>query len=174
MVRFTAIIKKYGAQGEKTGWTIIEIPSSIALQLKPANKKAFRVKGLLDEHPFNGISLVPIGEGNFILPLKAALRKVIRKAKGDKIQVVMEVDEAPVLPPDGLMECLEDEPEAVATFNKMPGSHQRYYFNWIKSAKTEETKAKRIAMTINSLINKMDFGQMLRADKSKRDGLKEL
>ena len=44
MIKFTATIKQFAEQGEKTGWTYIDVPENIALQLKPNNKKSFRVK----------------------------------------------------------------------------------------------------------------------------------
>jgi hypothetical protein len=47
MVQFTAIIKRFGQQGEKTGWTYIEVPAAMAEQLVPGNRKSFRVKGKL-------------------------------------------------------------------------------------------------------------------------------
>jgi hypothetical protein len=34
MVEFTTTIKKFDKQGDKTGWTYIEIPATIALKLK--------------------------------------------------------------------------------------------------------------------------------------------
>ncbi len=45
MLKFTTTIKKFDKQGEKTGWTYIEIPAAIAQQLNPENRKSFRVKG---------------------------------------------------------------------------------------------------------------------------------
>jgi hypothetical protein len=41
MVQFTTTIKQFGKQGEKTGWTYIEIPADIAEKLIPGNKKGF-------------------------------------------------------------------------------------------------------------------------------------
>ena len=38
MIKFTATILKFNEQGEKTGWTYIEIPADIAQQIKPNNK----------------------------------------------------------------------------------------------------------------------------------------
>jgi uncharacterized protein YdeI (YjbR/CyaY-like superfamily) len=63
------------------------------------------------------------------------------------------------------MECLQDEPEALNYFNSLNKGHQNYFTNWINSAKTDPTKAKRIAATINALNKKWDFGQMIRAMK---------
>jgi hypothetical protein len=45
MIKFTATLLKFDKQGEKTGWTYIEIPADLAQKLKPGNKKIFRVKG---------------------------------------------------------------------------------------------------------------------------------
>ena len=42
MIHFTTIIKKFNDQGEKTGWTYIEIPATIAEKLKAKGiNKAF-------------------------------------------------------------------------------------------------------------------------------------
>ncbi|MBS1504591.1 MAG: DUF1905 domain-containing protein, partial [Bacteroidetes bacterium] len=54
MVEFDAIMLQFAEQGEKTGWTYIDISADIALQMKPDNKKSFRVRGMLDALPVNG------------------------------------------------------------------------------------------------------------------------
>lgn len=165
MVRFTAAIKKFDSQGEKTGWTYIEIPAAVAKKMNPDNKKGFRVKGKLDTYEFSMIALLPMGGGDFIMALNAAMRKGIKKQKGATVQVAMEVDTNEIKPPEELIECLQDEPEALEYFNSLTKGHQNYFTNWIKSAKTDPTKAKRIAATLNALSKKWDFGQMIRAIK---------
>ena len=92
MVEFTTMILQFAEQGEKTGWTYIEISADIAQQLKPGNKKSFRVKGMLDALPVNGMALMPMGEGNFIMALKAEVRKGIHKHAGAMLQVKLEAD----------------------------------------------------------------------------------
>ena len=171
MVKFTTEIKKFAQQGEKTGWTYIDVPEEIALQLVPNNKKAFRVKVLLDTYAFSGISLVPIGGGDFILPLNAATRKQIGKGKGAILKVTLEVDTSPVLLSAELMQCLEDEPAALAYFKKLPGSHQKYYSRWIESAKTDATKAKRIAQTVSACARGQQYGEMIRSLKAENEKL---
>ena len=165
MVQFTAIIKRFKDQGEKTGWTYIDIPSSIAQKLVPGNKKGFRVKGKIDDHEFSLIALIPMGGGDFILTMNAAVRKGVGKPLGATVTVKMDVDKEEIKPPSELIECMEDEPEALAYFNSLSPGHQNYFSNWIRSAKTELTKAKRIAASINAFIKHWDFGQMLRAMK---------
>ena len=171
MIEFATVIKKFGSQGEKTGWTYIDVPEAIAQQLVPGNKKAFRVKGYLDEFFFEGISLVPIGGGDFIMALKSAVRKQIGKTKGAVVKVKIEVDKSPVILSPELMECLADEPAALAYFNKLPGSHQKYYSNWIESSKTEATKAKRIAQTLTACARGQHYGQMMQSLKKENDDL---
>jgi hypothetical protein len=171
MVAFSAIIKKFGEQGEKTGWTYIDVPEAIAQQLMPGNKKSFRVKGKLDDYVFEGVSLVPIGGGDFIMALKSEVRKKIGKAKGAVLKLEIELDTKPVTFSAELMECLSDEPKALEYFNKLPPSHRKYYSNWIESAKTEVTKAKRIALAVTACARGQHFGEMMRSLKNERDEL---
>ncbi len=157
--------------GEKTGWTYIRVPAPLAQQLMPGNKKSFRVKGKLDNHRIKGLALIPMGEGDFILALKAELRKTLGKQKGATLMVAFEVDKEDIKPPAALLECLEDEPAALKYFNALPRSHQNYFGNWIKTAKTEATKTKRIAMVVNAMIKKQDFASMLKDGREDRQKL---
>jgi len=165
MIQFTAVIKKFDNQGEKTGWTYIEVPAAVAKKMNPVNKKGFRVKGKLDNYDFSMVALLPMGGCDFIIALNAGMRKAIKKQKGAAVLVKMDLDTNEIMPPDELMDCLQDEPEALNFFNSLTKGHQNYFTNWIKSAKTDPTKAKRIAATVNALVKKWDFGQMLRALK---------
>jgi hypothetical protein len=165
MVRFTAIIKKFDRQGEKTGWTYIEVPAALAKTMNSSDKKGFRVKGKIDNYDFSMIALLPMGGGDFIMALNATMRKAIKKQKGAAVQVQIMIDTNEIKPPGELLECLNDEPEAMQHFNSLTKGHQNYFTNWIKSAKTDPTKAKRIAATLNALNKKWDFGQMMRAMK---------
>ncbi|HRI22417.1 MAG TPA: YdeI/OmpD-associated family protein [Panacibacter sp.] len=169
MIRFTTTILQFNEQGEKTGWTYIEIPANIAQQLKPGNKKSFRVKGLLDNYAIEAVALMPMGGGNFIMALNAGIRKGIKKRRGITLTVQLEVDNEPIKLPAELTECLADEPAALAFFNTLARSHQTYFIKWIASAKTEPTRIKRIAQVINALSKKYDFGLMLRNAKQERD-----
>ena len=165
MVQFTTTIKQFDKQGEKTGWTYIDIPSDIAEKLLPGNRKGFRVKGKLDSFSIKGIALLPMGGGNFILTLNADLRKGIRKKKGAVLNVKLQVDPEGYQLNDDLMACLNDEPAARTFFDTLSGSHRNYFSKWIDSAKTEPTKAKRIAMAVNALSKKWGYPEMIRNSK---------
>ncbi|MEO6328018.1 MAG: YdeI/OmpD-associated family protein [Ginsengibacter sp.] len=171
MIKFSATLLKFAEQGEKTGWTYIDVPEEIAQKLKPDNKKSFRVKGYLDDYYFEGKALLPMGNGNFIMALKKEIRKAIGKRKGSMITVKMEADDSPVALDTDLMKCLADEAEAQSFFKTLTPGHQKYFSNWIDSAKTESTKAVRIAQTITAMLLKEDYGTMIRRIKKERQHL---
>lgn len=166
MIAFDTIILQFAEQGEKTGWSYIEIPADIAQQLKPGNKKSFRVKGMLDSLPVKGMALMPMGEGNFIMALKAEVRKALRKNKGAMLQLRLEEDtDFQIEMPDDLKECFDFEPEAFEFYNTLPKSHRDYFIKWINEAKTAETRARRIVNTINAMLKKWRFNVMIREMK---------
>ncbi len=169
MISYTTTILRFDKQGEKTGWTYIEVPEDVAQQLKPGNKKSFRVKGKLDDHPIKQIALLPMGGGSFIMPINATLRKAIGKRKGARLNVQLAIDNVPYQVNAAFLECLADEPTALEYFNSMTMSFQHYYSKWIETAKTEPTRTKRIALAVSSLAHKMDFGEMLRSQKKLKD-----
>jgi hypothetical protein len=163
MVEFTTMMLQFAEQGEKTGWTYIEIPADIAQQMKPGNKKSFRVRGMLDALPVRGLALMPMGEGNFIMALKADIRKGIHKNAGAMLHVKLEADDDfKVETPADLQECLDFEPEAYDFFNSLAKSHREYFIKWIDSAKTAETRAKRIVNTVNAMLRKWPYNVMIR------------
>lgn len=167
MVQYNTTIHKFEKQGEKTGWTYIEIPADIAQQLKPGNKKSFRVKGKLDSYKIAGVSLLPMGGGSFIMALNAVMRKGIGKRHGAMLKVQLEEDKKGYQLNKDFLECLKDEPKALNVFESMPKSFQNYYSKWIESAKTEPTKTKRIALAVSTLAKAMSFSEMLRSKQKK-------
>ena len=168
---FPATLEKFTSKGEKSGWTYLVVPEELAQQLKPGNRKSFRVKGKLDKHIIKNVSLLPMGDGSFILPVNAAMRKALGKRQGSIVKISLQEDKAEFVFNATFLECLADEPRAEAFFQQLPGSHQRYFSKWIDEAKTEATRVKRIAMAVNALARKLGYGEMLRADKEERNQL---
>jgi hypothetical protein len=166
MIEFDTIMLQFAEQGEKTGWTYIDIPADIAQQLKPNIRTSFRVRGMLDSVPVSGMALMPMGEGNFIMALRAEVRKKLHKNAGATLHVCVEEDtEYKVDVPDDLQACFDFEPEAVDFFYSLPKSHREYFIKWINQAKTSETRAKRIVNTVNAMLRKWKYNEMLRAMK---------
>lgn len=172
-IEFTALIKQFGQAGEKTGWIHIIVPSNLAEQLMPSHKKSFRVKGSLDSYTIEQVAILPMGDGDFVLPINASMRKELKKGKGATVRVKLQVDNRPIRPPDEFIECLKDDPDATTFFNSLPKGHQNYFGKWIDSAKTEQTRTSRIALALNALSRKWRFPEMMRNLKKNRNDLFE-
>ena len=149
------------AKGKKL-WTYIEISEKIAQQIKPNCKKSFRVKGKIDYHLINATALIPIGNGNFILLVNAEIRKDIKKIHGAFVEIHIQEDAGEIIPDEALIASLRNEPIALNYFRSLPVSHQNCFSNWVKSAKTKTTVTKRIAVIVNTCIQKMSFLNMVK------------
>ena len=71
---------------KNSGWTCVVMPGSGDFF---GTRRAVKVTGTIDGHPFQA-TLLPIGDGTHMVPLKAALRRVIDKDIGDNINVHLE------------------------------------------------------------------------------------
>jgi len=163
MIEFTTTIHKFDKKGEKTGWTYIGITASQANKIKPGYRVVFRVKGSLDNFEFEKVAIMPMGDGSFILPINAKMRKAIGKKQGDKLRVRIEYDEKkPQLSKD-LLACLKQDPDALKFFKSLPGSHQLYFSKWIDGAKTAQTKTKRLVTCMTAFSKKLSYGEMMRS-----------
>ena len=72
---------------------------------------------------------------------------------GDTAHVVLERDDAPreVDVPPALAEALAADPEARARFDALAFTHRREYAEWVAEAKRDETRARRVAKTLERL-----------------------
>jgi hypothetical protein len=162
VIKFNTKILK---QPDKSAWSYIIVSRRQVDKLDPPRRTAFRVKGFLDKFPIEFRSLLPVGDGRFILPINAFMRKGTGKKAGDRIAVTLELDISQMKPSAEFIACLKDAPEAYANYKKMNGSQKNFYNGWIYSAKTEETKSKRIAAAIKGLAEGKVFGLMLKDNR---------
>lgn len=100
------------------------------------------------------------GMGNFgkittmeDLPKPKALQKLIRQAMaltetGAKPPSREKPPKPPVEVPEDLTRALQASPAARATFEGFPPSARREYTDWITEAKTDATRAKRLAQAV--------------------------
>ena len=144
--------KKYLMQrmSGKGGWSYIEIK-----EISPDHKAHFgmvRVKGYIDSYEIKQYNLMPMGNGNLFLPVKAEIRKKIKKEAGDLVHVKLYLDASPLVIPQELIDCLNEYPKAMEFYESLTQSEKRLYLNWVYSAKQEETKANRIIKMIDKLL----------------------
>lgn len=100
---------------------------------------------------------MPMGNGKLFLPLKAAVRKKIKKEAGDYVKVILYKDNSDIEIPNELVLCLKDEPQAYENFLDLSKGEQKAFIDWIYSAKKDQTKVERIASTINKIIKGEKF-----------------
>jgi uncharacterized protein YdeI (YjbR/CyaY-like superfamily) len=99
-------------------------------------------------------SLKDLPSDKIILAYVKEAALLIKEGKGMKARVKKETSKAPAstLPmPAGLVAALKKNKKAQATFDAFPPSHRKEYIEWISEAKTEPTREKRIATTLEWL-----------------------
>lgn len=146
------LLERFQAKG---GWTYAQIPEVIQDKNSPFGW--VRVRGSIDGFEIRNYHLMPMGNGKLFLPVKAEIRKKIRKAEGDYVHVILYTDNSPLEIPEELKLCLLDEPKAYKTFLSYPDGEKKAFIDWINSAKKEDTKTERIAKTISKLLKKQKF-----------------
>lgn len=154
LVNNTYLLERFQAKG---GWTYALIPEIIQDKKNPFGWK--RVKGSIDNYAFYGYHLMPMGKRGLFLPVKADIRKKIGKKEGDHVHIILFPDNDPLPIPDDLRVCLQDEEQAYRNFLSYSEGEKRAFIDWIAAAKTEETKTKRIAKTIDTLLKGLKFAQ---------------
>jgi hypothetical protein len=70
---------------------------------------------------------------------------------GDRVRVTMKLDTKPrtVRVPADLRVALAEDPGVQAAFAKLSFTHRREYVEWVQEAKRPETRARRIARTVD-------------------------
>ena len=141
------LLKKFSGKG---GWTYAEIPE---IQKNKNNPFGWvQVSGSIDKYELNKYKLMPMGNGQLFLPVKADIRKFICKQAGDTVSITLSIDEAPMEIPPEIMECFEFEPNHIfEVFMSFTEGERKAYLDWVYNAKTEDTKTSRIASMMDCL-----------------------
>ncbi|BCW42878.1 YdeI/OmpD-associated family protein [Arthrobacter sp. StoSoilB5] len=98
-------------------------------------------------------SSIAVMGGKYMVGVSSANRELTGTSAGDTVDVDLQVDTQPrvIEVPDDLAAALEAEPEAKAFYGTLNYSAQRRYVEPIGDAKTEDTRARRIAKVVADL-----------------------
>jgi bifunctional DNA-binding transcriptional regulator/antitoxin component of YhaV-PrlF toxin-antitoxin module len=101
-------------------------------------------------------SSIAVRGGQFMIPLSAEHRTAVGLAAGDDVEVDVELDAAPreVDVPADLAAALDADPEARRRFDAMSYSHQLQHVLAVTGAKTEETRARRVAAVVTAVLGR--------------------
>ncbi|PFG15923.1 uncharacterized protein DUF1905 [Propionicimonas paludicola] len=113
--------------------------------------KAFPVRVTIGDRSV-ALRLTRMG-GENLIGLSKAARAEAGVELGDTVAVVIAADASPrtVEVPDDLAAALAAAPDAARTFAELAPSHRKEHVRWITEAKREQTRADRIAKTIERL-----------------------
>jgi hypothetical protein len=147
-VTFSLKLSQANASGTLT---YISVPERVMAKL--SNRKRLPVKVGINQYEYRS-TIAPMG-GEYCIPVRKEVREAVGISAGDLITVTLEPDVEPrtVLVPDDLARSLRRHKGAQAAFEAMSFTHRKEYVQWIEGAKRPETRAKRIAQTIDRLTS---------------------
>jgi len=134
--------------GGKTA-TGIEVPEDVVAALGSGSRAPVTVT--IGGHTYR-TTVARMG-GRFLIPLSAENRTGASVAAGDQVDVDIALDSGPreVTVPGDLAEALAQDDTARGTFDGLSYTHRKEWVRWIEEAKKTETRATRLAKTVESL-----------------------
>ena len=98
-------------------------------------------------------STIAVMGGAYMVGVSAENRAGAGVKGGDEVDVDIELDTAPrtVDVPADLAAALDAEPKARATFDALSNSNKGYHVYQVTTAKTDETRQRRIANSVSAL-----------------------
>jgi hypothetical protein len=135
-------------QGDKTA-TGIRVPPDIveALGAGKRPKVSVTLRG------FTYRSSIAVVDGTYMVGVSAENRAGAGVAGGDEVDVDLELDTAPreVTEPADFAAALDAEPGARRTFEGLSYSNKSWHVSQVEGAKTDETRQRRIAKSVETL-----------------------
>jgi len=143
-IEFTGVIKV-----REGGGSFVEFPRDV--------EKLYGVKGRVPVRvSFDGIayrgSMVRMGTPRHILLILKEILGKLDKGPGEKLRVVVELDDLPrTVEIPGDVEAAYGKAGVLERFRAMSYTHQREYANWIAEAKQAGTRSRRIDKSVADL-----------------------
>ena len=144
-MKFAALIKP---MGNNTG---ILVPPAVRDAL--GGGKNPLVKVTLAGHSWQ--SKIATMGGDLLIGVSADIRKITGVAGNETHEVTLELDAEPrvIEAPDDLKAALATNPAAQAAWDKLAPSHKKAHVLAIEGAKAVDTRARRVAKAIETLLS---------------------
>lgn len=141
---FTVVLEKHPSLNA----TGITIPFDVE---KVFGAKRVPVRAVVNGVEYRG-TIARMG-GSYMLGIPKAFRDAAGISAGEHIVVTLEKDELPrvVALPADLAEALKNDKRAAEAWEKLSFTHKKEYVTAIEEAKRPETRARRLAKTIEML-----------------------
>jgi hypothetical protein len=132
------------------GGAYVLLPAEVLAALGGGSR--MRVTGTLNGVSFAS-STMAMGGGRVCLGVHKATRQAAGVDLGDVVEIEVERDDRPreVQVPDDLAAALANDESAAAAFARLSYTHRREYVESITGAKRAETRARRLAQTLDRL-----------------------
>ena len=143
-MRFKAVLQANG----KTA-TGIEVPAEVMAELGGGKRPLIKVT--VNGHTYP--SAIGIMSGKSLIPVSADNRAKAGIAAGDLLDVTIELDtgKREIAVPDDLRRALATNDVAQRAFEALSNSGKKRHVLSVEAAKTDETRQKRIAKTLEEL-----------------------
>jgi len=143
--RFTAELRSAG----DSGGAGFDVAHEVAAALSDAKRPPVVVT--IGDHTFR--TRLAVYGGQPMVGVSKANRAAAGIDIGDRFDVAIAVDHEPrtVEVPADLAEALAADPEAAAAFDRLSFTHRREYVNWITEARKPDTRARRVAGTVEKV-----------------------
>jgi hypothetical protein len=143
--RFRAELRSAG----DSGGAGFDVPLEVAAALSDAKRPPVTVT--VNGHEFR--TRLAVYSGQPMVGVSKANRAAVGVDVGDTFDVLLALDTAPreIDVPLDLADALAGDSAAAATFDRLSFSHRREYVQWITEAKRPETRARRVAGTLDRL-----------------------
>ncbi len=135
-------------QGGKTA-TGIRVPDEVVEGLAAGKRPPVKVT----INGFTYRNTIAVMGGAYMVGVSAENRAGAGVKGGDEVDVDIELDNAPreVTLPADFAAALDAEPDARNTFDRLSNSNKGWHVSSIEGAKTDETRLRRIAKSVDAL-----------------------
>lgn len=136
--------------GPGNAWTFLELPKSASAKFGTRGRVG--VIGAMNGFPIR-TSLSPSGTGTQLMTVNKQMQAGAKAGQGDMVRVAIDVDTKPrvVKVPADLAKAIAKSARAEALFGEITPRAQEEWVEWIEDAKKPETRARRIAISVDKL-----------------------